>query len=160
MTERTIECGGRGAFLEEFMGANPLPHILLQLKMGKMGDMSLLEMFKKNLRSVSRNYFLHSNSPKPEWSPDQCLLPPGSKVLCDVKAAHPPLLAEKGLADQSGLMGVASHCSGYVHKTVPLRALDQNTLVFNVVKANKQTKIRGYYTRCWVINFMCKIQES
>ena len=60
-------------------------------------------------------------------------------MLCDVKAAPQPLLAEKDLADQSGLRGVASHCSGWVHKIVLLRAVDQTTTRHQDGEATEKT---------------------
>lgn len=89
--------------------------------------MSLLEVLVKNLQSVSRHHCFHSVSPSQSdlWL-SACS---HQAARCFVMSKQPqPLVAEKGLADQSGLRGVASHCSGWAHKTVPLSALDQTTI--------------------------------
>ena len=107
-----------GVFLEEFTGAK---NVLSQHRDVKKGGVNLLEIVKKSLlsggnslhsislnKSCQRWYFpflSHTviSSPVPAQIRDT--------VLCDAKAA-----------DQSGLKGVAFHCPGWLHKSVPPRS--------------------------------------
>lgn len=77
---------------------------------------------------------------KPEWSPPQRLLPPGSKVLCDVKAAPPPLIAEKGLlTNQVSEVWPPIVEGGFIRPCL-WELWTRTTVAFNMAKATKKSK--------------------